>query len=54
MKGLTGHGEVVIYSSTNLVDWSAVQTNVPVVGELWFFNAAATNSLVQFYWVEER
>jgi hypothetical protein len=46
---LSGHGAVVIYASSNLLDWRPIFTNPPVTGSLQFIDSSATNSLVQFY-----
>jgi len=54
LSGLSGHGEVVLYSSTNLTDWVAIQTNPPVLGTAQFMDFTATNSPMKFYRVEER
>ena len=48
LAGLTGHGSVVIYASTNLVDWQGVYTNPPAFFTLDFVDAGATNT-TQFY-----
>jgi alpha-tubulin suppressor-like RCC1 family protein len=49
LAGLSGHGEVVIYASTNLVDWEAIYTNPPTAGSFQYWDAAATNLPVRFY-----
>jgi uncharacterized repeat protein (TIGR03803 family) len=48
-SGLTGHGQVILQVSSNLVDWAPTQTNPPVVGCLMFQDASFTNRPVQFY-----
>lgn len=54
LSALSGHGSLVIYSSSNLVDWMPLWTNPPVVGDLNFKDLTATNSLIRFYRAEER
>lgn len=49
LSGLSGHGSVVIYASTNLVDWTAVSTNPAVLGTFQFVDQGATNMPLQFY-----
>lgn len=48
LTGLTAHGSVIIYESTNLTDWEGIFTNPPSIGKLDFVDANATNS-AQFY-----
>ena len=51
--GLTGHGNVVVFASTNLVDWQPIFTNPPVVGTLQLLDP--TNYLNwQYYRVLEQ
>jgi len=52
--GLSGHGEVVIYASSNLFNWVPVFTNPPVSGTLRFFDAGAGSRFLRFYRLEER
>lgn len=54
LNGLTGHGIVTIYSSTNLVNWQPVFTNPPVVGSLQFIDPNALNVPFQFYRASEQ
>lgn len=49
LSGLSGHGDIVLYASTNLTDWEPVITNSPVVGTLMLLDSAATNIPVRFY-----
>ncbi len=44
LDGLTGNGSLVIYASTNLVDWQPIFTNPPMTGSLQFLD---TNALTQ-------
>jgi hypothetical protein len=46
---LSGHGPIVIYASSNLLDWRPIFTNPPLPGSLQFIDSSATNSQVQFY-----
>jgi hypothetical protein len=54
LSELSGHGDVVIQASTNLVDWSPIFTNPPVVGILEVVDSSITNSTQRFYRAEER
>ncbi len=54
LSGLSGHGEIILYGSANLVDWRALLTNPPVLGSLQWTDSAATNLPHQFYRAEER
>ena len=49
VKGLSANGQVIIYRSTNLVDWQPIFTNPPVTGTLQFVDPGATNVPAQFY-----
>ena len=49
VSGLTGQGNVVIYSSTNLVSWKPIYTNPPVFGSLQFLDTNATKVPMMFY-----
>jgi Immunoglobulin I-set domain len=40
---------IVIYASTNLIDWQPIFTNPPTAGTLKFLDSAATNLPMQFY-----
>ncbi len=46
---LSGHGVVIIYTSTNLTDWTPWITNPPQVGPLQILDATATNQPLRFY-----
>ena len=50
---LSGHGIVVIYASTNLVDWIPILTNPPQVGTLELVDPKATNMPARYYRAEE-
>ncbi len=54
VNGLSGHGDVVLEASTNLVHWELVLTNPPAVGTLQLLDASATNLAVRFYRLEEQ
>jgi hypothetical protein len=49
ITGGDGNGSVVIYASTNLVDWKAIFTNPPFIGATNIFDPAATNFRYRFY-----
>jgi len=49
LKGLSGHGPVIIYTSSNLLAWSPIATNAPVLGILTFLDSTATNQSIRFY-----
>jgi len=51
---LSGHGEIVLYVSTNLLDWQPLFTNPPVMGTLKLLDSIATNLPTRFYRAEER
>ena len=51
---LSGHGPVIIYTSTNLMNWLPIFTNPPQVGLLQFWDASATNDSVRFYRAAEQ
>jgi hypothetical protein len=54
LNGLSGHGPVVLYSSTNLVDWLPIFTNPPVMGYLQLSVSNAVDVPFQFYRVGEQ
>jgi hypothetical protein len=54
LKALSGHGSVIIHSSSNLLNWEPLWTNPPVVGDFDFKDASATNNLLKFYRAEEQ
>ena len=54
LSGLSGHGGIILYASTNLVDWVPVLTNAPSVGTLTLLDGAATNLPAQFYRASEQ
>jgi sugar lactone lactonase YvrE len=49
LNGLSGHGAVVIYASTNLMEWDPIFTNPPLTGTLQFLDPSATNTPLRFY-----
>ena len=49
LGSLSGHGSIIIYHSTNLIDWQPICTNAPVIGTLPFTDSSAKNSPIQFY-----
>lgn len=54
MEGFSGHGDIVIYGSSNLLFWETIFTNPPVLGPFQFFDPTATNYPQRFYRAEER
>jgi len=54
VTGLSGHGDIVLSTSTNLVDWVPIQTNPPVVGSVVLIDSSAANSVMKFYRIEEK
>jgi hypothetical protein len=49
IAGLTAHGNVLLYSSTNLISWKPIYTNPPVFGTLQFIDTNATKFPRLFY-----
>lgn len=49
LAGLTGHGAIVIYASTNLLDWHAILTNPPQIGTLQYLDVGTSNWPHCFY-----
>jgi hypothetical protein len=54
LKRLSGHGEIVLYASTNLANWLPISTSPPTIGNLRLLDSVATNLPTRFYRVEER
>ena len=50
---LSGHGSIIVYASTNLVDWVPILTNPPQLGPLELVDPKATNLPARFYRAEE-
>ena len=53
LTGLTASGPVIIYASSNLLDWSAIFTNPPTVGPLQYLEAPLSGQPVRFYRASE-
>jgi hypothetical protein len=53
LTGLAGQGPLVVYASTNLLDWTPVLTNSPVVGIFDFVDPDATNQSSLYYRASE-
>jgi alpha-tubulin suppressor-like RCC1 family protein len=53
LTGLTANGPVVIYTSSNLLDWSAIFTNPPTIGPLQFVEEPSTVWSQRFYRASE-
>jgi hypothetical protein len=54
ISGLDGSGSVVVYASTNLIDWQPIFTNPAFDGTLLFLDPAATNFVSRFYRIGEQ
>lgn len=54
LSGLSGHGPIIIYASSNLLNWDAIFTNPPMVGTMQFMDGAATNWPLRFYRTAEQ
>ena len=54
LSGLSAHGLIIVYRSTNLVDWLPISTNPPVTGTLQILDPTVTNSLPRFYQAVEQ
>ncbi len=54
VNGLSGHGDVVLKASTDLLDWQPILTNAPVIGSLPLVDLSATNLPARFYRAEEQ
>ena len=53
LSGLSGHGNIILFTSTNLTDWQPILTNPPVLGSLLLADPSTTNVPVKFYRIEE-
>lgn len=53
LSGLSGHGNIILFTSTNLADWQPILTNPPVLGSLLLADPSTTNVPVKFYRIEE-
>ncbi len=49
LNGFSGHGNIIIYGSTNLVNWQPIFTNPPDMGPLDYLDLAAPNQPARFY-----
>jgi hypothetical protein len=49
LLGLSGHGPVVIYASTDLQNWQPIYTNQPVLGTLMYLDSNSTSFPKRFY-----
>jgi hypothetical protein len=54
LRGLSAHGNIIILDSTNLVDWTPIFTNAPVLGTLQLQDPRATNLHSRFYRIIEQ
>ena len=53
VTGLTATGPVIIYASSNLLDWGAVFTNPPTIGPLQYLEGLSTVQPLRFYRASE-
>src|SRR5262249_39805882 len=49
LAGLSAHGPVLLYVSTNLLDWRPILTNPPVSGPMQLLLPAGDNSPMRAY-----
>ncbi|EEF61684.1 immunoglobulin domain-containing protein [Pedosphaera parvula] len=54
LNGLSGHGQVIVYSSADFVNWVPILTNGAVTGTLQVMDSSATNLPIRFYKVVEQ
>ena len=54
LNQLSGHGEIVVYASGDLINWVPLLTNAAVLGTLRFTDPTATDTGVRFYRAVER
>ena len=54
VSGLDGSGSVVIYASTNLLNWLPIYTNPALIGTLPFTDSAAATFPARFYKAQEQ
>jgi hypothetical protein len=53
LTGLTANGSVIIYASSNLLDWGAIFTNPPTIGPLQYLEEISTVQPPRFYRASE-
>jgi len=53
LTGMAANGPVIIYASSNLLDWSAIFTNPPTIGPLQYLEAPPTGQPGRFYRASE-
>jgi hypothetical protein len=53
LTGLTASGPVIIYASSNLLDWGAIFTNPPTIGPLQYLETPAPGQAARFYRASE-
>jgi alpha-tubulin suppressor-like RCC1 family protein len=46
---LSGHGSIILYASTNLIDWQPIATNPSAIGSLQLLDRSATNLPLRYY-----
>ena len=53
VNGLAGQGSLVVYASTNLMDWSPIFSNPPAIGSFDVLDVSATNQPNFYYKASE-
>ena len=53
VNGSSGNGPVVVYVTTNFVNWTPILTNPPAVGTIPVLDSGATNATKKFYRAQE-
>lgn len=53
INGLSGRGSVLVYGSSNLVDWDLIATYPPVFGQLQILDQPAATQNQRFYRIQE-
>ncbi len=54
VTGLTGHGNIIVHTSPDLMSWTPVFTNPPVSGSWQYTDPAAATETQRFYKVQEQ
>jgi hypothetical protein len=49
LTGLSGHGPIVLYSSSDFMDWHPFATSPPIVGSLTVRDTTAAKTPMRFY-----
>jgi parallel beta-helix repeat protein len=54
VAGLSGHGPVVFYLSTNLISWTPIYTNPAMIGSLTYTDSITSGNSRRFYRAQEQ